>query len=97
MRCRQRAGIGQRLVVSGSDSSWHALGLFLIARFVGAREAMEVVRLNLFDWDATSPLAYAAMMRTGQLADPIIARCQEWAAQLAGIATLQEERAPALH
>ncbi|MCF0022006.1 hypothetical protein LZ631_20435, partial [Pseudomonas stutzeri] len=27
------------------------------------------------------PLAYAAMMRTGQLADPIIARCQEWAAQ----------------
>ena len=49
--------------------------------FVGAREAMEVARLNLFDWDATSPLAYAAMMRTGQLADPIIARCQEWAAQ----------------
>ncbi|WQN29013.1 helix-turn-helix domain-containing protein [Stutzerimonas stutzeri] len=74
-------GIGQRLVMSGSGSSWHALGLFLIARFVGAREAMEVARLNLFDWDATSPLAYAAMMRTGQLADPIIARCQEWAAQ----------------
>lgn len=74
-------GVGQRLVMSGSGSSWHALGLFLIARFVGAREAMDVARLNLFDWDATSPLAYAAMMRTGQLADPIIARCQEWAAQ----------------
>jgi len=75
------AGVGQRLVMSGSGSSWHALALFLIARFVGAREAMEVARLNLFDWDATSPLAYAAMMRTGQLADPVIARCQEWAAQ----------------
>ncbi|WP_417776377.1 GlxA family transcriptional regulator [Stutzerimonas xanthomarina] len=75
------AGVGQRLVMSGSGSSWHALGLFLIARFIGAREAMEVARMNLFDWDATSPLAYAAMMRTGQLADPVIARCQEWAAQ----------------
>ena len=74
-------GVGQRLVMSGSGGSWHTLGLFLIARFVGAREAMEVARLNLFDWDATSPLAYAAMMRTGQLADPIIARCQEWVAQ----------------
>ena len=75
------AGVGQRLVMSGSGSSWHALALFLIARFVGAREAMEVARMNLFDWDATSPLAYAAMMRTSQLADPVIAHCQEWAAQ----------------
>lgn len=75
------AGIGQRLVMSGSGSSWHALALFLIARFVGASEAMEVARINLFDWDATSPLAYAAMMRSGQLADPVIAHCQEWAAQ----------------
>ncbi len=75
------AGVGQRLVMSGSGSSWHALGLFLIARFVGATEAMEVARMNLLDWDATSPLAYAAMMRTSQLADPVIAHCQEWAAQ----------------
>src|SRR3546814_20000481 len=45
--------------------------------------------MRISDWSsdvcssdlATSPLAYAAMMRTGQLADPVIARCQEWAAQ----------------
>lgn len=74
------AGVGQRLVMAGSGTSWHALALFLIARFVGAEEAMQMARLNLLDWDATSPLAYAAMMRTAQLADPAIARCQEWAA-----------------
>lgn len=75
------AGIGQRLVMAGSGTSWHALALFLIARFVGAEEAMQVARLNLLDWSTTSPLAYAAMARTAQLADPVIARCQEWAAE----------------
>ena len=31
-----------------------------------------MARLNLLDWDATSPLAYAAMMRTVQLADRVL-------------------------
>lgn len=74
------SGEGQRLVMAGSGTSWHALALYLIARFVGAEEAMQMARINLLDWDSTSPLAYAAMMRTGQQADPVIARCQEWAA-----------------
>lgn len=74
------SGEGQRLVMAGSGSSWHALALYLIARFVGAKEAMQMARINLLDWDSTSPLAYAAMMRTGQQSDPVIARCQEWAA-----------------
>jgi len=74
------AGVGQRLVMAGSGTSWHALALFLIARFVGAEEAMQVARINLLHWDSTSPLAYAAMSRSAQLGDPVIARCQEWAA-----------------
>lgn len=75
------AGVGQRLVMAGSGTSWHALALFLIARFVGAEEAMQVARLNLLDWNTTSPLAYAAMSRASQVSDPVIARCQEWAAE----------------
>ncbi len=75
------AGPGQRLVMAGSGTSWHALALFLIARYVGAEEAMQVARLNVLDWPATSPLAYAAMARQAQTADPAIARCQEWAAE----------------
>lgn len=75
------AGVGQRLVMAGSGTSWHALALFLIARFVGAEEAMQVARLNLLDWSSTSPLAYAAMSRAAQQSDPLIARCQEWAAE----------------
>ncbi|RZU02382.1 GlxA family transcriptional regulator [Rivibacter subsaxonicus] len=75
------AGVGQRLLMAGSGTSWHALALFLIARYVGAEEAMQVARINLLDWSSSSPLAYAAMSRTAQLQDPLIARCQEWAAE----------------
>ena len=74
------AGVGQRLVMAGSGTSWHALALFLIARFVGPQEAMQVAGINLLDWNGTSPLAYAAKSRTAQQADAVIARCQEWAA-----------------
>lgn len=75
------AGVGQRIVMAGSGTSWHALALFLIARYVGPEEAMQVARVNLLDWNATSPLAYAAMARSAQTGDPDIARCQEWVAE----------------
>jgi transcriptional regulator GlxA family with amidase domain len=74
------AGVGQRLVMAGSGTSWHTLALYLIARFVGAQEAMQVARLNIIDWSSTSPLAYAAVSHTAQVEDPAIARCQEWVA-----------------
>lgn len=74
------AGVGQRLVMAGSGTSWHTLALYLIARFVGAQEAMQVARLNIIDWSSTSPLAYAAVSHTAQIEDPPIARCQEWVA-----------------
>lgn len=75
------AGEGRRLVMAGSGTSWHNLALYLIARHVGAEAAMQVARLNVLDWQATSPLAYAAMARSAQVSDPVIARCQTWAAE----------------
>jgi len=75
------SGVGQRLIMAGSGTNWHALALFLIARFVGAEEAMQASRLNLLDWTSTSPLAYAAFAHTSQSPDPVIARCQQWVAQ----------------
>ncbi len=74
-------GSGQRIVMAGSGASWHALALFLIARFVGPEDAMHTARINVLDWNPTGPLAYASLARTTQIADPVIARCQEWAAQ----------------
>ncbi|MCD6673032.1 MAG: helix-turn-helix domain-containing protein [Burkholderiaceae bacterium] len=74
------AGSGQRIMMAGSGVAWHQLVLALIARHAGAQAAMELARINLLDWNATSPLAYASLTHGAQVADPIVQRCQQWAA-----------------
>ena len=73
-------GEGRRFVMAGSGISWHMLVLYLIARYAGPQEAMQVARLNLLELNSTSPVAYASLTHGGQCADPLIARCQQWAA-----------------
>lgn len=75
------AGGDRRIVMAGSGVVWHQLVLFLIARFAGAQAAMQVARINLLDLNPTSPSAYASLTHGAQAADPLIARCQQWAAQ----------------
>lgn len=74
------AGESGRVVTAGSGVAWHQLVLFLIARYAGAQEAMQVARINLLDVQQTSPLAYASLTHGAAAADPLIARCQQWAA-----------------
>ncbi len=74
------AGSGQRIVMAGSGVAWHQLVLALVARHAGAQAAMELARINLLDWNPTSPLAYASLTHGSQVADPIVQRCQRWAA-----------------
>lgn len=75
------AGPGQRIVMAGSGIAWHQLALALIGRFAGPDAAMQVARINLLDWNAASPLAYASLRAGAQADDPVVARCQEWAAR----------------
>lgn len=73
-------GPGRRLMMSGSGVAWHMLALALIARFASPEDAMQVARINLLSLHDTSPLAYASLLRGGRADDPLIARCQAWAA-----------------
>lgn len=75
------AGTDRRIVMAGSGVAWHMLVLALIARFASPEDAMQVARINLLDLNATSPIAYASLTRGGRAADPLIARCQLWAAE----------------
>lgn len=75
------AGSDHRIVMAGSGVAWHMLVLALIARFASPEDAMQVARINLLDLNATSPLAYASLTRGPRAADPLIARCQLWAAE----------------
>jgi transcriptional regulator GlxA family with amidase domain len=73
-------GEAQRIATAGGGTSWQDLALYLIARFVGHREAMEVARIFILNWHDTGqrPFANAAGFR--QTTDAVVARCQEWAA-----------------
>jgi transcriptional regulator GlxA family with amidase domain len=66
--------------MAGSGVAWHMLVLALIARFASPEDAMQVARINLLDLNETSALAYASLTRGPRAADPLVARCQSWAA-----------------
>jgi transcriptional regulator GlxA family with amidase domain len=75
------AGAGQRIVMAGSGIAWHQLVMALISRFAGAEAAMQVARINLIDWAATSPIAYASLRHGAQSSDPVVSAAQAWAAE----------------
>jgi transcriptional regulator GlxA family with amidase domain len=74
------AGAGQRIVMAGSGIAWHQLVMALISRFAGAEAAMQIARINLIDWVATSPIAYASLRHGAQSGDPAVAAAQAWVA-----------------
>lgn len=76
-----QAGADGRILMSGSGMAWQMLALALIARFEGPEAALQVARVNLMDIGEASPLAYASLTRGGHAPDPVVARCQLWAAE----------------
>lgn len=74
-------GQGQRIVMAGGGTSWQDLVLYLIARFVGVEEAMQVAKLYLINWHDTGQQPFSALARTLKSDDIVIAKCQEWVAQ----------------
>jgi len=74
------SGVAQRIVMAGGGSSWQDLALYLIARFVGLKEAMEVARIWLLQWHDLGQQPFASLMRFRQSSDAVINKCQEWLA-----------------
>lgn len=75
------SGEGQRLVMAGGGTSWLDLGLYLIARVAGVEAAMQTARINLIDWHDIGQQPFAALARSRQVDDAVIARCQTWIAE----------------
>jgi transcriptional regulator GlxA family with amidase domain len=67
-----------RIVTSGGGTSWQDVALFLIGRFVGLREAMEVAKTYLIDWHDADQRPFASLLMARQNADALIGKCQEW-------------------
>jgi transcriptional regulator GlxA family with amidase domain len=73
-------GAEQRIVMGGGGTSWQDLTLFLIGRFVGLKEAMEVAKIYLVDWHDSGQRPFASLLMGKQITDALITRCQEWVA-----------------
>jgi len=74
-------GDEQRIVMAGGGTAWHDLALYLVARYLGAEEAMRVARLYLIDWHDLGQLPFASLSCKRQTDDTVISRCQAWVAQ----------------
>ena len=73
-------GEAQRIIMAGGGTSWQDLALYLIARFVGLKEATEVARVYMLQWHDLGQQPFAALLNFRRSADGVVNRCQEWAA-----------------
>lgn len=73
-------GEGERIVMAGGGSSWQDLALYVIARFVGLKEAIEVAKVYMLQWHDLGQQPFASLTCRRCSDDPMIASCQEWLA-----------------
>ena len=73
-------GAAQRLVMAGGGSNWQDLALYLIARYIGLKEAIEVARVYMLQWHELGQLPYASLLSLRKSDDALIGRCQGWIA-----------------
>jgi transcriptional regulator GlxA family with amidase domain len=73
------SGEAQRIVMAGGGTSWQDLALYLIARFVGIKEANDVARVYMLQWHDLGQQPFASLMGR-QTNDVVINKCQDWAA-----------------
>jgi transcriptional regulator GlxA family with amidase domain len=66
--------------MAGGGTSHLDLILYLIARFVGLTEALEVAKAYLIIWHDAGQRPFTSLITGKQTSDALIARCQEWAA-----------------
>src|SRR5260370_36850445 len=65
-------GAEHRIVMGGGGTSWQDLTLFLIGRFVGLKEAMEVARTYLVDWHDIGQRPFASLLMGKRTTDALI-------------------------
>ena len=73
-------GQDQRIIMAGGGTSHLDLILYLIARFVGLTEALEVAKAYLITWHDAGQRPFTSLVTGKQTSDRVIARCQEWLA-----------------
>lgn len=74
-------GPDQRLLTGGGVASWQDLALHVVARFCGQAEAIRTAKVFVLGDRTIGQLAFAAMPRSPDHDDQVIAGCQAWIAE----------------
>jgi transcriptional regulator GlxA family with amidase domain len=74
------SGEAQRLIMAGGGTSWSDLALYLIARYVGLKEAIEVAKVYMLQWHDLGQRPFASLLSFRQTEDAMINRAQDWIA-----------------
>lgn len=73
-------GEAHRIVMAGGGTSWQDLSLYLIARHVGLKEAIEVAKTYMLQWHELGQQPFATLLSFRQTTDAVINKCQTWVA-----------------
>lgn len=73
-------GEAQRVLMAGGGSNWQDLALYIIARYVGLQEAIEVARVYMLQWHDLGQMPFASLLSRRKSEDAVIGKCQEWIA-----------------
>jgi len=74
------SGEAQRIIMAGGGSNWQHLALYLIARYVGLKEAMEVAKVYMLHWHDLGQQPFASLTNLRSTNDALVNKCQEWLA-----------------
>jgi transcriptional regulator GlxA family with amidase domain len=72
------AGRHEELISSGASNTWHDLALYLIARYAGATEALEVARSFALQWHQDGLTPFITFEGRSDHGDAEIAAAQRW-------------------
>jgi transcriptional regulator GlxA family with amidase domain len=75
------SGEAQRIITAGGGTSWQDLALYLIARYLGLKEAIEVARVYMLNWHDLGQRPFASLMSPRRSNDAVIGSCQAWIAE----------------
>ena len=56
------SGEAQRIVMAGGGSSWQDLALYLIGRYVGLKEAIEVAKVYVLQWHDVGQKPFSSLL-----------------------------------
>lgn len=74
------SGPEQRIVTAGGGVSWQDMLLYLVARFCGQEEALNLSRLYLLNWHDHGQMPVSSSARPRQVEDRKISESQVWLA-----------------